>query len=72
MPTKGTMIHFRDQAASEAAQHYRREEMLKKKIKNVVEMNVGMERDIKTQEEEIRDERAGVVFQLSELTVVVL
>ena len=69
MPTKGTMIHFRNAEASEAARYYRREEILKKKIKGVVEANYVMEKDIKTQEDEIRDERAGVAFQLSELIV---
>jgi len=40
---------------SDATRLYRKEEILKKKLKNILEVNAGLEKEIKAQEIEIND-----------------
>lgn len=50
---------------------YRKEEMLKKKLKVLLDSNGVLEKEIKNHEAEIKDERASVQFQLNDLLVLV-
>jgi hypothetical protein len=45
-----SIINYRGGDISDAARLYRKEEILKKKIKNILEINTGLEKEIKLHE----------------------
>jgi hypothetical protein len=64
-----SLIHYRSAEMSDATRLLRKEEFLKRKLKAVLEVNATLEKDIKSHETEIRDERSGMSFQLNDLLV---
>jgi hypothetical protein len=66
------LTHYNTGDLSEGARMYRKEETLKKKLKSMLDLNAGMEHDIKMHENDIKDERASIAFQLHDLTVLLV
>jgi hypothetical protein len=65
----GSTAQFRSGDLSDVARLLRKEEAIGKRLKSVLDANGGLERAIKVHESGIGDERANIVYQLTELLV---
>jgi hypothetical protein len=54
---------------SDVARLLRKEEVIGKRLRSVLDLNANLERAIKAHENEIGDERASITYQLTELLV---
>lgn len=64
-----SLVHYRSAEMSDATRLLRKEEFLKRKLKSALDGNAALEKEIKSHEAEIKDERSGMSFQLNDLLV---